>query len=131
MKAVLETPKGVLIVGNPQGEWKLPGGRPGPGEELEAALIRVVRKECGRLITRLLYVTAEKPRKLAAPYHQEPVAKRLVKAAPPQALSCLPCSGQALTAVARTTARAIGETIARADASTVGVRIRLAHAVLV
>ncbi len=56
VKAVLETPKGVLFVRNPQGEWELPGGRPDPGEELEAALIREVRKECGLLITRLLYL---------------------------------------------------------------------------
>ena len=56
----------------------MPGGRSDPGEELEAALIREVRKECGLLITRLLYLTAEKPRELADPYRQEAVAKRLV-----------------------------------------------------
>ena len=37
----------VLLLLNERGEWDLPGGRPDPGEDHRAALIREVREETG------------------------------------------------------------------------------------
>jgi 8-oxo-dGTP pyrophosphatase MutT (NUDIX family) len=37
----------VLLLLNERGEWDLPGGRPEPGEEYRAALMREVREETG------------------------------------------------------------------------------------
>lgn len=37
----------VLLLLNERGEWDLPGGRPGPGEDHRAALRREVREEAG------------------------------------------------------------------------------------
>ena len=37
----------VLLLLNERGEWDLPGGRPDPGEDHRAALIREVREEAG------------------------------------------------------------------------------------
>jgi len=37
----------VLLLLNERGEWDLPGGRPDPGEDYRAALVREVREEAG------------------------------------------------------------------------------------
>jgi 8-oxo-dGTP pyrophosphatase MutT (NUDIX family) len=37
----------VLLLLNERGEWDLPGGRPDPGEDHRAALVREVREEAG------------------------------------------------------------------------------------
>lgn len=37
----------VLLLLNERGEWDLPGGRPDPGEDHRAALVREVREETG------------------------------------------------------------------------------------
>lgn len=37
----------VLLLLNERGEWDLPGGRPDPGEDRRAALVREVREEAG------------------------------------------------------------------------------------
>jgi 8-oxo-dGTP diphosphatase len=37
----------VLLLLNGRGEWDLPGGRPDPGEDHRAALVREVREETG------------------------------------------------------------------------------------
>lgn len=41
----------VLLLLNERGEWDLPGGRPDPGEDHEAALVREVREEAGLAVT--------------------------------------------------------------------------------
>ena len=41
----------VLLLLNDRGEWDLPGGRPDPGEDHEAALVREVREEAGLAVT--------------------------------------------------------------------------------
>lgn len=55
-KAILHSPRGVLFVNNPRGEWELPGGRPEAGENLEDALVREVQEECGLDVTATVYV---------------------------------------------------------------------------
>jgi 8-oxo-dGTP diphosphatase len=37
----------VLLLANERGEWDLPGGRPDPGEDHRATLVREVREETG------------------------------------------------------------------------------------
>jgi 8-oxo-dGTP diphosphatase len=47
VKAVLIEDGRVLLLLNERGEWDLPGGRPEPGEDHRAALVREVREESG------------------------------------------------------------------------------------
>jgi 8-oxo-dGTP pyrophosphatase MutT (NUDIX family) len=47
IKAVLVDRDHVLLLLNERGEWDLPGGRPDPGEDHRAALMREVREETG------------------------------------------------------------------------------------
>jgi 8-oxo-dGTP diphosphatase len=47
VKGVLIHDGGVLLLLNDRGEWDLPGGRPDPGEDHRAALVREVREEAG------------------------------------------------------------------------------------
>lgn len=47
VKGVLLHEGRVLLLLNKRGEWDLPGGRPDPGENHEAALVREVREEAG------------------------------------------------------------------------------------
>jgi 8-oxo-dGTP diphosphatase len=51
VKGVLLHQGRVLLLLNERGEWDLPGGRPDPGEDLEAALIREMREEAGVAVT--------------------------------------------------------------------------------
>jgi 8-oxo-dGTP diphosphatase len=51
VKGVLLHQGRVLLLLNERGEWDLPGGRPDPGEDHEAALIREVREEAGLAVT--------------------------------------------------------------------------------
>lgn len=59
VKAILQSPQGVLFVKNPRGEWELPGGRPEAQEGLEAALAREVEEECGLTITSACYLDSQ------------------------------------------------------------------------
>lgn len=47
IKGVLIHESRVLLLLNERGEWDLPGGRPDPGEDHRAALVREVREETG------------------------------------------------------------------------------------
>jgi 8-oxo-dGTP diphosphatase len=47
IKGVLIHDGRVLLLLNERGEWDLPGGRPDPGEDHRAALVREVREETG------------------------------------------------------------------------------------
>jgi 8-oxo-dGTP pyrophosphatase MutT (NUDIX family) len=47
IKGVLIQDGRVLLLLNERGEWDLPGGRPDPGEDHRAALVREVREETG------------------------------------------------------------------------------------
>src|SRR3954470_18451532 len=47
VKGVLIHDGCVLLLLNERGEWDLPGGRPDPGEDHRAALVREVREETG------------------------------------------------------------------------------------
>jgi 8-oxo-dGTP pyrophosphatase MutT (NUDIX family) len=47
VKAVLLHDGCVLLLLNERAEWDLPGGRPDPGEDHHAALVREVREEAG------------------------------------------------------------------------------------
>jgi 8-oxo-dGTP diphosphatase len=47
IKGVLISDGCVLLLLNERGEWDLPGGRPDPGEDHRAALVREVREEAG------------------------------------------------------------------------------------
>jgi 8-oxo-dGTP pyrophosphatase MutT (NUDIX family) len=47
IKAVLIHEGRVLLLLNERSEWDLPGGRPDPGEDHRAALLREVREETG------------------------------------------------------------------------------------
>ena len=47
VKGVLVREGHVLLLLNERGEWDLPGGRPDPGEDWPAALVREVREETG------------------------------------------------------------------------------------
>jgi 8-oxo-dGTP diphosphatase len=47
IKGVLVHDSCVLLLLNERGEWDLPGGRPDPGEDHRAALVREVREETG------------------------------------------------------------------------------------
>lgn len=47
IKGVLIHDSRVLLLLNERDEWDLPGGRPDPGEEDRAALVREVREETG------------------------------------------------------------------------------------
>jgi len=47
IKGVLIHDGRVLLLLNERGEWDLPGGRPDPGEDHRAALVREVREEAG------------------------------------------------------------------------------------
>ena len=47
VKGVLIHQDRVLLLLNERGEWDLPGGRPDPGEDHRAALVREVREETG------------------------------------------------------------------------------------
>jgi 8-oxo-dGTP diphosphatase len=47
VKAVVIDRGRVLLLLNARGEWELPGGRPGPGEDLRTALVREVLEESG------------------------------------------------------------------------------------
>ena len=47
VKGVLIHQARVLLLLNERGEWDLPGGRPDPGEDHRAALMREVREETG------------------------------------------------------------------------------------
>ena len=47
IKGVLIHDSRVLLLLNERGEWDLPGGRPEPGEEHRAALVREVQEETG------------------------------------------------------------------------------------
>jgi len=47
VKGVLIAADCVLLLLNERGEWDLPGGRPDPGEDHDAALRREVREEAG------------------------------------------------------------------------------------
>jgi 8-oxo-dGTP pyrophosphatase MutT (NUDIX family) len=50
VKGVLIHDGRVLLLLNERGEWDLPGGRPDPGEDHRAALIREVREEAGLVV---------------------------------------------------------------------------------
>jgi len=50
VKAVVIRDEHVLLLLNERGEWDLPGGRPDPGEDHRAALIREVREEAGLIV---------------------------------------------------------------------------------
>ncbi len=50
VKGVLIHHGRVLLLLNERGEWDLPGGRPDPGEDHRAALVREVREEAGLAI---------------------------------------------------------------------------------
>ena len=45
IKAVVLHQGRVLLLANERGEWDLPGGRPDPGEDHRATLVREVREE--------------------------------------------------------------------------------------
>jgi 8-oxo-dGTP pyrophosphatase MutT (NUDIX family) len=47
VKGVLLQGSDVILLENERGEWELPGGRPEPGESLEACLIREIAEELG------------------------------------------------------------------------------------
>jgi len=47
IKAVVVHQNRVLLLANERGEWDLPGGRPDPGEDHRATLVREVREETG------------------------------------------------------------------------------------
>ena len=47
IKGILIHDGAVLLLLNERGEWDLPGGRPDPGEEHRAALVREVGEEAG------------------------------------------------------------------------------------
>jgi len=47
VKGVLLEPGGVIVLRNERDEWELPGGRPEPGENHEACLVREVLEELG------------------------------------------------------------------------------------
>jgi 8-oxo-dGTP pyrophosphatase MutT (NUDIX family) len=47
IKGVVLHKSRVLLLLNDRGEWDLPGGRPDPGEDHRAALVREVREETG------------------------------------------------------------------------------------
>lgn len=47
IKGVVIHERRVLLLLNERGEWDLPGGRPDPGEDHRAALVREVREETG------------------------------------------------------------------------------------
>ena len=47
IKGVVIHASRVLLLLNERGEWDLPGGRPDPGEDHHAALVREVREETG------------------------------------------------------------------------------------
>lgn len=51
IKGVLIHEGRVLLLLNERGEWDLPGGRPDPGEDHRAALVREVREEAGLAVT--------------------------------------------------------------------------------
>jgi len=51
VKGVLLHEDRVLLLLNERGEWDLPGGRPDPGEDHRAALVREVREEAGLAVT--------------------------------------------------------------------------------
>ena len=51
LKGVILHEGRVLLLVNDRNEWDLPGGRPEPGEELRAALLREVREETGIVVT--------------------------------------------------------------------------------
>ncbi len=51
VKGVLLYEGRVLLLLNERGEWELPGGRPDPGEDHEAALVREMREEAGLAVT--------------------------------------------------------------------------------
>jgi 8-oxo-dGTP pyrophosphatase MutT (NUDIX family) len=51
VKGVLIHQARVLLLLNERGEWDLPGGRPDPGEDHRAALMREVREETGLAVT--------------------------------------------------------------------------------
>lgn len=51
IKGVLIHDGRVLLLLNERGEWDLPGGRPDPGEDHRAALVREVREEAGLAVT--------------------------------------------------------------------------------
>jgi 8-oxo-dGTP diphosphatase len=50
VKGVLIHQDRVLLLLNERDEWDLPGGRPDPGEDHRAALMREVREETGLLV---------------------------------------------------------------------------------
>jgi 8-oxo-dGTP pyrophosphatase MutT (NUDIX family) len=50
VKGVLIRQDRVLLLLNERGEWDLPGGRPDPGEDHRAALVREVREEAGLVV---------------------------------------------------------------------------------
>jgi 8-oxo-dGTP pyrophosphatase MutT (NUDIX family) len=50
VKGVLIHRGRVLLLLNERGEWDLPGGRPDPGEDHRAALVREVREETGLVV---------------------------------------------------------------------------------
>jgi 8-oxo-dGTP diphosphatase len=50
IKGVLIDRQRVLLLLNERGEWDLPGGRPDPGEDHRAALMREVREEAGLVV---------------------------------------------------------------------------------
>lgn len=51
IKGVLIHEGRVLLLLNERGEWDLPGGRPDPGEDHRAALIREMQEEAGLAVT--------------------------------------------------------------------------------
>jgi 8-oxo-dGTP diphosphatase len=50
IKGVLIHDGRILLLLNERGEWDLPGGRPDPGEDHRAALVREVREEAGLVV---------------------------------------------------------------------------------
>ncbi len=50
VKGVLIHQDSVLLLLNERGEWDLPGGRPDPGEDHSAALMREVQEEAGLVV---------------------------------------------------------------------------------
>jgi 8-oxo-dGTP pyrophosphatase MutT (NUDIX family) len=50
IKGVVIHDGSVLLLLNERGEWDLPGGRPDPGEDHRAALVREVREEAGLVV---------------------------------------------------------------------------------